>query len=230
VSAYSTKNFENIAEAIGKSPAHVLRYANRFEAAAAWYRSYCRAPKVGRLTNTAKRLQQIANAAHKLLRQLEVYDYRKACDGPGDITLLEFLTSAENSSEDEIIHATEQIGRLAEIFAAIDAGQELERRGRKATESARHLSGLISTKGRRGNYASNVWLAEMMSIYKALARKEPRISVVSSGPKRGQPSGPFLRFLAAASQPVECDGQSPLCLCRVREQVRSLSKANQQRK
>ena len=85
-------------------------------------------------------------------------------------------------------------------------------------------------KGRRGNYAANVWLAEMMSIYKVLTRKEPRISVVSSGPKRGQPSGPFLRFLEAASGPVECDGQRPLCLCRVREQVRSISKANQQRK
>jgi len=85
---YSTEDFENIAEAIGKSPAHVLQYANRFEAAAAWHRSYCRAPTGARLTNTAKRLQQIANAARNLLRRLEVYDYRKASDGPGDITLL----------------------------------------------------------------------------------------------------------------------------------------------
>ena len=138
---YSKHNLDEIAVATAKSPAHVLRYANRFEAAAAWYRSYCRAPMGVRLANTAKRLQQIANAARKLLRQLEVYDYRQASDGPGDITLLEFLTSAENASEDEIIHATEQIGRLAEIFAAIDAGQELERRGRKAAENARHLVG-----------------------------------------------------------------------------------------
>ena len=123
---YSTEDFEKIAETIGKGPAHVIQYANRFEAAAAWYRLYCRAPKGLHPADTGKRMRQIANAAHKLLRQLEVYDYRKAPDGPADVTLLEFLASAENGSEDGIIQATAQIGRLAEIFAAIDAAQELE--------------------------------------------------------------------------------------------------------
>ena len=130
-------DLERIAEAIGESRAHVIKYANRFEAAAAWYRLYYRAPKGILLADTAKRMQQIANAARKLLRQLEVYDYR-GTDGPGDITLLEFLTSVENGGEDEVLNATAQIGRLAEIFAAIDAGQELERRGRKAAEGAKH--------------------------------------------------------------------------------------------
>jgi hypothetical protein len=31
---------------------------------------------------------RISNAARRLLKQLEVYDYRNAPDGPGDITLL----------------------------------------------------------------------------------------------------------------------------------------------
>ena len=229
MSTYSNHDLERIAEAIGESPAHVIKYANRFEAAAAWYRLYYRAPKGILLADTAKRMQQIANAARKLLRQLEVYDYRKAPDGPGDITLLEFLTSVENGGEDEVLNATAQIGRLAEIFAAIDAGQELERRGRKAAEGAKHLSRLISIKGRRGDSAVNVWLAEMISIYKSLTRKEPRISVVSSGPKRGKPSGPFFRFLEAASGPVECDGK-PLRLSGVRERIRAISRATPQRK
>jgi hypothetical protein len=143
---------------------------------------------------------------------------------------LELLASAENSSEDAIIRATARIGRLVEVFDAIDAAQLLESGGRSAAEEAKHLSRLMSIKGRRGDYAANVWLAEMMSIYKVLTRKEPRISVVAGGPKRGRPSGPFLRLLEAASGPVECEGKQPLCLDRVREQVRPLSRANQQRK
>jgi hypothetical protein len=217
---------ERIAEAIGKSPALVATYVSRFEAAAAWYRSYCRAPKGILLADIAKRVRQIANAARKLLRQLEIYDYRKAPDGPGDIALLEFLASAENGTEDDIIHATAQIGRLVEIFDAIDAARHLEHRGRKATEEAKHLSRLISLKGRRGNFALNVWLAEMMSIYEALTGKPARISTVPSGPNRGKPDGPFFRFLQAASRPVECDGK-PLRLRGVRERVRALSRQHQ---
>jgi hypothetical protein len=230
MSTYSSKDFEKIAEATEKSPALVIEYANRFEAAATWYGLYCRAPKRIRLTETARRMRQISNAAQRLLRQLEVYDYRKAPDGPGDVALLEFLASADNSSEDAIIRATAQIARLVEIFDAIDAAQLLESGGRGAAEEARHLGRLISIKGRRGDYAANVWLVEMMSIFKVLTRKEPRISVVAGGPKRGRPSGPFLRFLEAASGPVEYEGKKPLCLDRVREQVRALSRANQQRK
>ena len=189
---YSNQDFERIAAAIGKGPAHVIQYANRFEAAAAWYRLYCRAPKGVHPADTGKRMRQIANAAHKLLRHLEIYDYRKAPDGPADVTLLEFLASAENGGEDVVIHATAQIGCLAEIFATIDAARGLERHGRKAVKDAEQLSRLISIKGRRGDHAVNVWLAEMMSTYKALTQSDPRISVVSSGPNRGEPSGPFL--------------------------------------
>jgi hypothetical protein len=226
---YCSQDFERIDEAIGKSPALVTNYASRFEAAAVWYRSYCRAPKGLRLADLAKRVQQIANAARKLLRQLEIYNLRKAPDGPGDRALLEFLASAENGTEDDIIRATAQIGRLVEIFDAIDAARYLADRGRKAAEDAKHLSRLISLKGRRGDYALNGWLAEMMSIYEALTRKEPKISVVASGPRVGKPSGPFFRFLEAASGPVECDGK-PLRLTGVRERVRALLRVTPRRK
>jgi hypothetical protein len=228
--SYSKQDLERVAETIGKRLAHVMRYANRFEAAATWYRLCCRAPEGIHLAGTAKRMQQISNAARRLLRQLEVYDYRTAPDGPGDTALLEFLASAETGGEDEIINATAQIGRLADIFDAIDAARLLESRGRTAARDAKQLSRLISLKGRRGDYAANVWLAEMMSIYKHLVRKEPRISVISSGPKRGHPSGPFLRFLEAASGPVKYEGKKPLCLDRVREQVRALARAKRQQK
>ena len=51
--------------------------------------------------------------------------YRTSPDGPGDVALLELLASAENSSEDAIIRATARIGRLVEVFDAIDAAQGL---------------------------------------------------------------------------------------------------------
>jgi hypothetical protein len=50
-------------------------------------------------------MTQIANAAPKLLPHLKVYDCRKALDGPGGITLLQFLASAENGAEDEVVRA-----------------------------------------------------------------------------------------------------------------------------
>jgi hypothetical protein len=224
MSTYSSQDFDRIARIIAKRPPHVMEYANRFEAAATWYRLCCRAPKGILLADTGKRMRKIANAARMLLRQLEIYDYRNAPDGPGDLTLLEFLASDGDGTEDGIIRATGLIGRLAEIFAAIDAALELELRGHKATEGAKHLSRLISLKGRRGDYATNVWLAEMMSIYETLTGKPARISVVSSGPHRGNPSGPFVRFLRAASKPVEFEGKR-LRLNGVRERVRALSKA-----
>src|SRR5262245_46306547 len=156
---YSAADFARIAKTIAKRPAHVRQYANRFDAAATWYRLYCRAPKGLLLANMAKRMRQISNAARRLLRQLEVYDYRNAPDGPGDLTLLELLSS-ETCSEDEIIKATAQIGRLAEIFDAIDAAQRLEKCGRKGERESERRSRLISIKGRRGDHATNVWLAE----------------------------------------------------------------------
>lgn len=158
---YSDQDFRRIAEVTGKSAAHVRRLANRFEAAAVCYRLYCRAPKGLHLTETSKDLGRIASAAQRLLRQLKICDYRNSLDGPGDSTLLNHLASAENNDEDSVVQATKSIGRLAEIFDAIDAAQELERRGRKAAAGAKQLSRLISIKGPRRNYALNVWLANM---------------------------------------------------------------------
>jgi hypothetical protein len=222
MSTYSTQDFERIAEAIGKSPALVMKNANRLEAAAAWYRLYCRAPKDVLLADTAKRMRHISNAARRLLNQLEVYDYRNAPDGPGDLTLLAFL-APETISEDEIIGATAQIGRLAEIFDTTDAAQLLESCSRKAVEESKHLSRLTSMKGRRGDYAVNVWLAEMMSIYERLTGKPARNSITPIGPNRGKPCGPFFRFLQATSKPVEFEGKA-LSLNGVRERIRALSR------
>ena len=116
MATYSREDFERIAAAIGKDVADVMQHEKSFEAAALWYRQDCRAPKApGRVapSNMSKRMTQIANDARKLLRHLEVYDPRQAADGPGPIAFLEFLASADDGTEDEVIRATARVGRAS---------------------------------------------------------------------------------------------------------------------
>jgi len=105
---YSEQDLERIAAAIGKDVVHVLQYEKRFEAAAMWFRWNREGSKIKRTApSTIKnRMEQIANAARRLLWQLEVFNYRNATDGPGDFALLEALASAEDGSEDEVVRAT----------------------------------------------------------------------------------------------------------------------------
>jgi hypothetical protein len=221
VPTYSTKDFEHIAASIGVGLLDVIQYRNAFEAAATWYRADCRRPRRVPPSTIRRQARLIAGAAKKLLRHLEIYDYRKAFEGPPDWALLEALASAEEGTEDDVIRATERVGRLAEIFNAIDAAQELERRGRNAADDAAKIGRLTTPVGRRGEDAMNAWIAEIMGIYKTLTGKEPRISQVASGPNRGKPSGPFFRFLEAARRPVEFEGK-PLRPRAVRERVRAI--------
>jgi hypothetical protein len=228
---YSNADFERIAAAIEKDIDHVIGYENRFEAATTWYRLNATAPRGrGPTPSTMIRsVKQIANIARKLLRHLEVYDYRNASDGPGDIALVECLASADEGTEDEITRATAQIGRLVEIFNAVDSTRFLERCAREAGKDAGRISKLIVPKGRRGDRALNTWIADMMGLYKALTGKPPRVSTISTGQNRGKPTGPFVRFLQAASKPVSANGK-PLHLKSLHERVRAISKVTRRQK
>ncbi|HUU24808.1 MAG TPA: hypothetical protein VMW68_04500 [Methyloceanibacter sp.] len=224
MATYSKENFERIAAAIGKDVADVMQHEKSFEAASLWYRQDCRAPKApSRVapSNISKRMTQIANDARKLLRHLEVYDPRQAADGPGAIALLEFLASADDGIEGEVIRATARVGRLVEIFDSIDAARELERRAGKAAEDAIQIGELIVLKGRHGKPAVNNWIAAMMPIYKKITGKDPRASVVAVGPDRGKASGPFIRFLEAASKPLDAEGE-PFGIESLRDRVRAI--------
>ena len=217
---YSRADFDRIAAAIGKDGAEVMEYADRFESAACWYRTVHRAPERVALSVMRKKTTQIANAARKLLRHLEVYDYRKAPDGPGNIALLELL-SGDRASRNNIIEATAAIGRLITRFSMLSMRSNCRHAARQAVDDAERLSRLTGLRGRRGELAVNVWIADLMSVFKALTGRDPRMSIVSSGPDQGKPSGPFFRFLEAAGAPVEFDDQ-PLCLKSVRERARAL--------
>jgi len=206
MATYSKEDFERIAVAIGKHVGDVMQHEKSFEAAALWYRQDCRAPKApSRVAPSAMsdKMKQIAKDARKLLGRLEVYDPRQAADGPGAIALLEFLASAEDGTENEVMWATARVGRLVEVIEAVDAARELERRAGKAAEDAVRIGELIVPKEHQGDAAVNNWIAAMMGVYKRFTGEEPGTSV--GAPLRndeGIPGGPLIRFLAAAGKPL----------------------------
>ena len=217
VPTYSNEDFERIGAAIGVSLHAVAEYRNQFEAAAVWYRADCRSPRRVPPSTIIRQAKLIAAAAKKLLRHLEIYDFRNAAEGPPDLSLLEALALAEEGSETDVVRAAERVGCLVPIFEGIAAARELERRGRTAATDAATLGRLTTLRGRRGNPTVRSWMADMMPIYKTLTGKDPRISVN----RRGEPTGPFLRFLRAASKPLEIDGE-PLDFGAVREKARAI--------
>jgi hypothetical protein len=149
VPTYSTEDFEHIAVAIGVEVRDVIRYRNTFEAAATWYRADCRRPRRVPPSTIKRQAMLIAAAAKKLLRRLEIYDYRNAPEGPQDLALLEALASAEDGAEDDVLRASERVARLVGIFDGIDAAQELQRCGGKAANDAAQIGRLTTLRGRR---------------------------------------------------------------------------------
>ena len=231
---YSQKDLERIAYAIGVSAADVLQYKNDFEAAATSYHLNIppakreggptfelrnQRPKNGKkpselrktrskkpktLSELRKKAKQVEAAAQKLLLHLGVHRLSEAQDGPGDGELLIFLASYSGSSEEEVTDATARVGRLAWLLEAISAAKSLEAYAHKAAQEAAEFANLLP-KGHQGDVAAIGWVADMMSLYKKMTGEEPRFSVLRPGPGRGQPAGPFLRFLRAAGEPLEID-------------------------
>jgi len=169
--------------------------------------------------STVKRqAKAIAAAAKRLLRHLEIYDHRRGAEGPTDLPLLEALAFADDGVEENVIQASERVSRLVAIFEGVDAAQELERRARVAGNDATQRARLTTLRGRRGNPPVRAWIAEIKPIYKKLTGKNPRISVDA----RGRSTGPFWRFLKAASQPLNIDGEA--LASGIRDQTRIRAK------
>lgn len=218
MTTYSHEDFERIGTVIGASPVAVANCWNQFEAAATWYRLDCRSP--GRVPpSTIKRQAKgIAGAAKRLLRHLEIYDYRHASKGPADLDLLEALAFADDGIEENVIRASERVALLVLILDGIDAVRELKLRAKVAIDDSSQRAKLTTLRGRRGNPPLRAWIAEMKPIYKTLTGKNPRISVDA----RGRPTGPFWRFLMAASRPLGVDGRD--LASGVRDQTRARAK------
>ncbi len=251
---YTKDDYERIAAALGKNVAAVLQHKHVFEAAATWYRldiptakreggptwelrnqrrgrpkdlsvlpgHLPRKPKTP--SELRKKAKQIEAAARKLLRHLEVYHLQNAPDGPGDRDLLFFLSSMGGVTEEEVTRATARIGRLAELLSAIDAAKSLEACAGKAAQKAVSFAKLLP-KGHQGDVAAIGWIAAMALLYRRITGQEPRMSVFRPGPGRGQPAGPFLRFLQAAAKPLKIR----LSPASARSRLRALKRAGERR-
>jgi hypothetical protein len=163
-----------------------------------------------------RRTRLIAAAARKLLQHLKA---RKgyADDGPEDWPLLQALSCTEHGSEDEVIRATGRVGRLAEIFEAIEAALLLQHCAEKAEEDAAQRSRSM-LRARRGELAENDWIAAMMSLYEKITGRKARTSVIAPGsPGKGKPAGPLLRFLAAAGKSLGIEHSAGSWRGRIRD-------------
>lgn len=210
MATYSTEDFERIAAAIGRDIRDVVQRKPLLEWAADWYgldRGLPHgAPPRRRRTPPSKmreKLQRIAKSARRLLQDLEVTSDAEAADGPGSFELLEILAAIEKPSEDTIVNATRRMEQLATMMDAIEAASELERRALEAAEGVVAIGKLTVPRGHQGKAAVNNWIAEMMEIYRKITGSEPAMSVGRHNqPNEGVASGPFIRFLQAAGEPL----------------------------
>jgi hypothetical protein len=98
-------DFEQIAAAIGKDVADVVKHEKLFDHAAHWYGLDCGLPRCDppRPRRTPPsimriKLQRIAKSAVRLLKDLEIEKTEDAYGGPGNLELLETMAWAENAS------------------------------------------------------------------------------------------------------------------------------------
>ena len=207
---YSSEDYERIATAIGKDVGDVVGHQQLFEWAADGYELDCglppdvrRRPRRTPPSKMREKLQRIAKSARRLLKNLEITNYEDAADGPGSFELLEILAAVEEPNEDAVINATRRMGQLATMMEAVEAAREIERRALEAAEQVIAIGKLTVPKGHHGDVPVNNWIAAMMETYRKITGVEPTTSVGHLGqPNEGIASGPFIRFLQAAGEPL----------------------------
>jgi hypothetical protein len=207
MATYSSEDYERIAAAIGADIGDIVEHKQLFERAADWYR-LDRGPPHGTTTHLPpskmrEKLQRIAKSARRLLKDLEITNDEDAADGPGSFEVLEVLAAVEEPNEDAVVTAVERLGRLATMIDAIAAARELERRALGAAEDVISLGKLTVPKGHQGAAPVNSWIAAMMETYRKITGVEPTTSVGHVGKlNEGIASGPLIRFLQAAGEPL----------------------------
>ena len=224
MATYSGEDFEQIAAAIGKDVADVVKQEKLFDRAAHWYALDCGLPRRDRprprRTSPSRmriKLHGIAKSAERLLKHLEVHETEDAYGGPGNSELLETMAWAENYDEDAVVTATRRIGRLMEILEAIKAASTIDDCARKAADEVVAIGKLTVRPGHQGDEAVNNWIALMMMAYREITGSEPVTSVGGFDQlNEGVASGPFIRFLAAVGKPIEIKYSEDAWRSRVR--------------
>jgi hypothetical protein len=124
-----------------------------------------------------RKLNQISNSAHRLLKSVAVNSPNDAADGPGDPEILNALVLLGEPNEDPVTEATRRIGRFVEIIDGIAAVAEFERRAKQAATEVTEVGKLTVQEGNPGDAAVNNWIAAMLNLYRKITGKEPRTSV-----------------------------------------------------
>jgi hypothetical protein len=225
MATYEQSDFEEIATAVGVDVMQIAKHANKFEAAALWYRLDRRRPTRSAPFELHKNLDRVAKITRRLLNSLGVNNPDEAYDGPGDPEILRALVLEGESSADPVIEATRRVGRLAEIRDGIVGAAELHRRAKKAAPEVVRVGKLTVRKGNPGDDAVNDWIAVMMSLYRTITGKEPGTSVRGPDkPNAGVAAGPLIRFLATAGKPLGIEFSENAWRSRVRAILKGASR------
>jgi len=245
ITIYTRSDYGRIAAAIGHSAVDIMAYANKFEAAAMWYRLAKRRPRRMPRSKLLEKMDSITKNARRLLKNLGIDDPKEAPDGPGNSEILEALALFDGDlDEDPVIEATRRIGRLAdnvravqathdldrqaEIVDAKEAARELERRASKAFRNLKEKGDTyendgevvkvnVVPEGNSGDVAINDWIVAMMGLYEEITGQPARTSVVKPGqPNEGAATGPLVGFLKAAGMPLKLGLDEDALRSRVR--------------
>jgi hypothetical protein len=223
LSIYTSTNSEQIATAIGLAVKAVADLESQFEAAALWFRLDKKRPRRMAPSKQIEKLNQVGKRVRRLLKSLGINAPDEAVDGPGEI--FQALVLMGEPTENAVLAAARRIGRLVEVVEGISAVAEFQRRAREASIELAAIGKLTVREGNFGNDAVNDWIAAMLSIYRTLTGKEPATSV--GAPERsneGIASGPLIRFLQAAGQPLNIEFSEDAWRSRVRTVLQDASK------
>jgi hypothetical protein len=214
---HTNSHFEQIAAAIGIPVKPVADLEVQFNAAALWFQLDKRRPKRLAPSKQLAKLTQVANNARRLLKSIGINDPDEAVDGAGDPEILRSLMLTGEADETALLETTRRIGRLVEILEGTAAAGELERRANQAATEVAAVGKLTVREGNSGDDAVTDWIAVMLGIYRTLTGKEPATSV--GAPMRateGKATGPLIRFLQAAGQPINIELSEDAWRSRVR--------------
>ncbi len=200
----------------------VIEHRFKFELASHWYEINRVSPKGVVPSAGRKKLNQIAGAARRLLKHLEIRDPTDAPDGPGNIDIIDALASVDNQSVESITDATSRIGLFVKALDAAEAAKRLERTAKAAAKDIEDLGELTVSKEHQGNTAVNRWIGDMLETYRDITGKEPATSVGGPGhSNEGLAGGPLIRFLQAAAIPLDIEYDEDAWRSRVRTILRN---------
>jgi hypothetical protein len=221
--AYSTRDFEQIAKAVGGSTAEILAHRHGLEANAFWFRAGqgfgMRRPKHLPPSKMQERMKRIQRAADRSLkgidRLLKALEIRDVDDGIGEGALGEQIFEALTWHGYEDVEAAElelrEFGKAREaahslMKRAAAAAADIEKNELKFYDVKRQIisRGEWSVPdGNQRDAALNDWVASSMSLYEKITGKCPKTSVRSAVDKRAdEADGPLIRFLLAAGRPL----------------------------